>query len=133
MIAMQMVGIAGIAPEVIAELKKERERTIEFINAQNVISVAAVSVGDPVFVSTVPHEDLSSGEAGIVATVTAASVTMQRMSSAVPGIDYEERERLSVRLQMKFACTSHIRKIVERGYCRVLIVEVAECGCPRAR
>lgn len=133
MIAMQMVGIAGIAPEVIAELKKERERTIEFINAQNVISVAAVSVGDPVFVSTVPHEDLSSGEAGIVATVTAASVTMQRMSSAVPGIDYEERERLSVRLQMKFACTSHIRKIVECGYCRVLIVEVAECGCPRAR
>lgn len=130
---MQMIGIAGIAPEVIAELKKERERTIEFINAQNVISVAAVSVGDPVFVSTVPHEDLSSGEAGIVATVTAASVTMQRMSSAVPGIDYEERERLSVRLQMKFACTSHIRKVVERGYCRVLIVEVAECGCPRAR
>lgn len=130
---MQMIGIAGIAPEVIAELKKERERTIEFINAQNVISAAAVSVGDPVFVSTVPHEDLSSGDAGIVATVTAASVTMQRMSSAVPGIYYEERERLSVRLQMKFACTSHIRKVVERGYCRVLIVEVAECGCPRAR
>lgn len=133
MIAMQMVGIAGIAPEVIAELKKGRARTIEFINAQNVISAAAVSVGDPVFVSTVPHEDLSSGDAGIVATVTAASVTMQRMSSAVPGIYYEERERLSVRLQMKFACTSHIRKVVERGYCRVLTVEVAECGCPRAR
>ncbi len=130
---MQMVGIAGIAPEVIAELKKGRARTIEFINAQNVISAAAVSVGDPVFVSTVPHEDLSSGDAGIVATVTAASVTMQRMSSAVPGIYYEERERLSVRLQMKFACTSHIRKVVERGYCRVLTVEVAECGCPRAR
>ena len=129
---MQMVGIAGIAPEVIAELKKGRARTIEFINAQNVISAAAVSVGDPVFVSTVPHEDLSSGDAGIVATVTAASVTMQRMSSAVPGIYYEERERLSVRLQMKFACTSHIRKVVERGYCRVLTVEVAECGCPRA-
>ncbi|HJJ96553.1 MAG TPA: DUF473 domain-containing protein [Methanocorpusculum sp.] len=130
---MQMVGIAGIAPEVIAELKKGRARTIEFINAQNVISAAAVSVGDPVFVSTVPHEDLSSGDAGIVATVTAASVTMQRMSSAVPGIYYEERERLSVRLQMKFACTSHIRKVVEREYCRVLTVEVAECGCPRAR
>lgn len=128
-----MVGIAGIAPEVIAELKKGRARTIEFINAQNVILAAAVSVGDPVFVSTVPHEALSSGDAGIVATVTAASVTMQRMSSAVPGIYYEERERLSVRLQMKFACTSHIRKVVERGYCRVLIVEVVEGGCPRAR
>ena len=132
MIAMQMVGIAGIAPEVIAELKKGRARTIEFINAQNVISAAAVSVGDPVFVSTVPHEDLFSGDSGIVATVTAASVTMQRMSSVVPGI-YYERERLSVRLQMKFACTSHIRKVVERGYCRVLTVEVAECSCPRAR
>ncbi|HJK78070.1 DUF473 domain-containing protein [Methanocorpusculum vombati] len=130
---MQMVGIAGIAPEVIAELKKGRARTIEFVNAQNVISAAAVSVGDPVFVSTVPHEDLSSGDAGIIATVTAASVTMQRMSSAVPGIYYEERERLLVRLQMKFACTSHIRKVVERGYCRVLTVEVAECSCPRAR
>ncbi|MCQ2356093.1 MAG: DUF473 domain-containing protein [Methanocorpusculum sp.] len=128
-----MVGITGIAPEVIAELKKGQARTIEFINAQNVISAAAVSVGDPVFVSTVPHEDLSSGDAGIVATVTAASVTMQRMSSAVPGIYYEERERLSVRLQMKFACTSHIRKVVERGYCRVLTVEVVECSCPRAR
>lgn len=130
---MQMIGIAGIAPEVIAELKKGRARTIEFINAQNVVSAAAVSVGDPVFISTVPHEDLTAGDAGIIATVTAASVTMQRMASAVPGVYYEERERLSVRLQLKFACTSHIRKIVERGYCRVLLVEVAECSCPRAR
>lgn len=130
---MQMIGIAGIAPEVIAELKKGRARTIEFINAQNVVSAAAVSVGDPVFISTVPHEDLTAGDAGIIATVTAASVTMQRMAGAVPGVYYEERERLSVRLQLKFACTSHIRKIVERGYCRVLMVEVAECSCPRAR
>ena len=130
---MQMIGIAGIAPEVIAELKKGRARTIEFINAQNVVSAAAVSVGDPVFISTVPHEDLTAGDAGIIATVTAASVTMQRMAGAVPGVYYEERERLSVRLQLKFACTSHIRKIVERGYCRVLLVEVAECSCPRAR
>jgi len=130
---MQIVGIAGIAPEIIAELKKGRARTVEFINAQNVISAAAVSVGDPVFISTVPHEDLSSGDAGVIATVTAASVTMQRMSSTVPGIYYEERERLSVRLQMKFACVSHIRKVVERGYCRVLTVEVVECSCPRAR
>lgn len=133
MTAIQMIGIAGIAPEVIAELKKGRARTIEFINAQNVISAASVSVGDSIFISTIPHEDLSPGDAGIVATVTAASVTMQRMSGAVPGIYYEERERLSVRLQMKIACTSHIRKIVERGYCRVLTVEIAECSCPRAR
>ena len=130
---MQMIGIAGIAPEVIAELKKGRARTIEFINAQNVVSAAAVSVGDPVFISTVPHEDITTGDTGIIATVTTASVTMQRMSGAVPVVYYEERERLSVRLQLKFACTSHIRKIVERGYCRVLMVEVAECSCPRAR
>ena len=116
---MQMVGIAGIAPEVIGELKKGRARTVEFVNAQNVISV--------------PHEDLTTGDAGIVATVTAVSVTMQRMSSAAPGIYYEERERLSVRLQMKFACTSHIRKVVERRNCHVLTVEVAECSCPRVR
>ncbi|MCZ9311888.1 MAG: DUF473 domain-containing protein [Methanocorpusculum sp.] len=133
MIAMQMVGIAGIAPEVIAELKKGRARTIEFINAQNVISASTVSVGDPIFISTVPHEDLAAGDIGIVATVTAASVTMQRISSAVPGVYYEERERLSVRLQMKFACTSHIRKVLEHEYCRVLTVEIAECSCPRAR
>ena len=58
MIVMQMVGIAGIAPEVIAELKKGRARTIEFVTAQNFISAAAVGVGDPVFVSPVPHEAL---------------------------------------------------------------------------
>ena len=133
MIMMQMVGIAGIAPEFIGELKKGRARTVEFVNAQNVISAASVSVGDPIFVSTVPHEDLTTGDAGIVATVTAVSVTMQRMSSAAPGIYYEERERLSVRLQMKFACTSHIRKVVERRNCHVLTVEVAECSCPRVR
>lgn len=128
-----MVGIAGISQEMIAELKKGRARTVEFVNAQNVVSAASVNVGDPVFVSTVPHEDLSTGDAGIVVTVTAASITMQRMSSTVPGMYYEERERLSIRMQMKFACVSHVRKVVERDYCRVLTVEVAECGCPRAR
>jgi hypothetical protein len=130
---MRIVGIAGITPEVIVELKKGRARTVEFINAQNVISAAAVNVDDPIFVSTVSHEDLSPGDVGIIATVTAASVITQRISNSVPNIYHEERERLSVRLQMKFACTSHIRKIVERGYCRVLMVEVAECSCPRAR
>jgi hypothetical protein len=130
---MQMVGFAGIAPEVIIELKKGRTRTLEFINAQNVISAVSVNVDDLIFVSTISHEDLSPGDGGIVATVTATSTIMQRMSSTAPGIYYEERERLLVRLQMKFACTSHIRKILERGYCRVLIVEVAEYSCPRAK
>jgi hypothetical protein len=128
-----MVGIAGIAPEVVVELKKGRARTVEFVNAQNVVSAVSVNIDDPIFVSTIPHEDLAPGDVGIVATVTATSTIMQRMSNTVPGIYYEERERLLVRLQMKFACTSHIRKILERGYCRILIVEVAECSCPRAK
>ncbi|MDV0444288.1 DUF473 domain-containing protein [Methanorbis rubei] len=130
---MQLIGLAGISPEVIVELKKGRPRTVEFVSAQNVVSASAVKVGDPVFISSVPQDDLTAGDPGIIATVTASAVTMQRISSAVPGVYHEERERLSVRLQLKIACTSHIKRVLDRGCCKVLLVDVVECSCPRAK
>ncbi len=130
---MQLIGLAGISPEVIAELKKGRPRTVEFVSAQNVVSASSVHVGDAVFLSSVPQDDLTAGDTGIVAMVTAAATTMQRISSTVPGVYYEERERLSVRLQLKTACTSHVKQVLDRGCCKVLRVDVVECSCPRVR
>ena len=130
---MQVIGITGIVPEILTELKQGKPRTLEFVSAQNVVSAAAVSVGETVFVSAVPQEDLTTGDAGILATVLAASVAMQRVSSVIPGVYYEERERLSVRLQLKYSCASHVRTVTQRGCCSVLRVDVLDCSCPRVR
>lgn len=130
---MQVIGITGIVPEILAELKLGKPRTLEFVSAQNVVSAAAVPVGETVFISTVPQEDLTTGDAGILAIVLAASVAMQRVSSAIPGVYYEERERLSVRLQLKYSCVSHVRAVTQRGCCVVLRLDVLDCTCPRVR
>lgn len=130
---MQIICIAGISPDVITELKKCRPRTVEFVSAQNVVSASALSPGDSVYITSVPQDDLTTGDTGIIAVVTAAATAMQRISSSVPGVYYEERERLSVRLQLKYSCTSHIRKVLERGCCKVLLADVAECNLPRAK
>ncbi len=130
---MQVIGITGIMPEILAELKQGKPRTLEFVSAQNVVSAAAVSVGETVFISAVPQEDLTTGDAGILATVLTASVAMQRVSSAIPGVYYEERERLSVRLQLKYSCTSRVKAVTQRGCCAILRVDVLDCTCPRVR
>lgn len=78
---MQIICIAGISPDVITELKKGRPRTVEFVSAQNVVCAAALSPGDPVYITSVPQEDLTTGDTGIIAVVTAAATAMQRVSS----------------------------------------------------
>jgi hypothetical protein len=130
---MNITGITGIAPEIIAELKKGQPRTLELITAQNVVSAATVSVSDRIFITSVPQEDVSPGDSGILVQTLATSITMQRISGAVHGAYYEERERLSVRLQVKYSCTSHVRVVVRRGHCEPFQVDVAECVLHRVR
>ncbi|MDR3102460.1 MAG: DUF473 domain-containing protein [Methanocalculaceae archaeon] len=131
---MQMVGIVGLSPEMIAESKKDRPRTVEFVSTQNVVSADAVKIGDPVFILTVPHEDhrhrrcRNYCDGNGVCDHNAADV--KRDSGDVY---YEERERLLVRLQLKFACVFHLRKVAERECCRALMVEATECSCQRAK
>lgn len=130
---MKIIGITGISPEIISELKKGKPRTLEFVTAQNVVSAAGVSIGDSVFVTATALEDLSTGDSGIIVQILASSITMQRVSGAVHGIYYEERERLSVRLQMKYSCASHVKTIVQRGHCEPLLIDVAECVLHRVK
>lgn len=130
---MQVIGITGIIPEIITELKRGNPRTLEFVSAQNVVSTSSVRVGDTVFISSVPQEDLSIGDNGILATVLASTVAMQRVSSGISGVYYEERERLSIRLQLKYVSCARVRSIKQRGCCSALCVDVLDCNCPRVK
>ena len=101
---MKCAALTGIAPEVIRDLKAGRPRTIELQSTHNIVTVANVEPGPDtyVFMTSVDLEDLSPGDAGICVFLLASSISMKRMTEFAHGLYFEERERMSARVQVKY-------------------------------
>ncbi|MGA2913660.1 MAG: DUF473 domain-containing protein [Methanoregula sp.] len=131
---MKCAALTGISPEVIKDLRAGKPRTIELQSTHNIMSIAGVKPGPDshIFMTSVDIEDLDPGDHGICVIVLATSVSMKRMVEFAHGAYYEERERMSARIQVKYCASSVIREVYREGVFGPTSVEVLKSSCYHA-
>jgi len=132
---MRCAALTGIAPEVIRDLKGGRPRTIELQSTHNIVTLATVEPGPDchIFMTTVDLEDLGPGDAGICVTVLSLSIAMKRLVEiSRAGGYYEERERMSARVQVRYCASSVIREVFHESLMEPTEVEVLKSSCYHA-
>lgn len=130
---MRCAALTGIAPDVIRDLKAGRPRTIELQSTHNVVTMASVEPGPEthIFMTSIDLDDLGPGDAGICVYVLSSAITMKRIEIA-HGNHYEERERMSARVQVKYCATSMIKEVFHEGITQPVTVEVLKSACYHA-
>jgi hypothetical protein len=130
---MRCAALTGIAPDVIRDIKAGRPRTIELQSTHNIVTMASVKPGPEthIFMTSIDLEDLGPGDAGICAYVLSSVITMKRIEFS-QGNHYEERERMSARVQVKYCATSIIKEVFHDGLMKPTEVEVLKSACYHA-
>jgi len=131
---MKCAALTGISPHVIKDLKAGRPRTIELQSTHNIITIEGVEPGPDthIFITSIDLEDLGPGDAGICVYVLSTNITMKRIVEFSHGSYYEERERMSARVQVRFCATSVIKDVYYEGLCKPVAVEVLKSSCYHA-
>jgi hypothetical protein len=131
---MRCAALTGISTEIIKDLRKGKPRTIELQSTHNIMSIANVKPGPDshIFMTSVDLEDLDPGDQGICVIVLATSVSMKRMVEYSQGIYYEERERMSARIQVKYCASSVVKGVFREGFFGPTMVEVLKSSCYHA-
>jgi len=131
---MKCAALTSISPEVIKDLKTGRPRTIELQSTNNIVTIAEVEPGPEthIFMTSVDTEDLSPGDVGICVYVLATSLSMKRIVEFSQGAYYEERERMSARVQVKYCASSVVKEVFNEGLCKPTAVEVLKSSCYHA-
>ena len=131
---MRCAALTGISPEIIKELKGGKPRTIELQSTHNIVTIEKVEPGPEthIFMTSIDLADLGPGDAGICVYVLATSISMKRIVEFNHGSFFEERERMSARVQVKFCATSVIKEVFHEGLCLPTEVEVLKSSCYHA-
>lgn len=131
---MICAALTGISPEVIKDLKAGKPRTIELQSTHNIMSIAGIKPGPDshIFMTSVDLEDLDRGDPGICVIVLAISVSMKRLVEYSHGLYFEERERMSARIQVKYCASSVVRQVFHEGLFGPTTVEVLKSSCYHA-
>ena len=131
---MRCAALTGIVPEVIKDIKAGRPRTIELQSTHNIVTIATVEP-DPesnIFMTSIDLADLGPGDAGICVHVLASSISMKRLVEFSHGKYYEERERMSARVQVKYCASSVVKVVYHEALCSPNFVEVFKSSCYHA-
>ena len=131
---MKCAALTGISPEIIKDLKGGKSRTIELQSMHNIASITEVKPGPDshIFMTSIDLEDLDPGDQGICVIVLAISVSMKRMVEFSHGLYYEERERMSARIQVKYCASSVVKQVFREGVFGPTTVEVLKSSCYHA-
>lgn len=132
---MKCAALTSISPDIIRDLRSGRPRTIELQSTNNIITIAAVEPGPEthIFMTSIDIEDLSPGDAGICVFLIATSLSMKRIVEfSHGGMVYEERERMSARVQVKYCASSVIKEVFHEGLMKPTEVEVLKSSCYHA-
>lgn len=132
---MRCAALTSIAPEILRDLKSGRPRTIELQSTHNIVTIAGVEPGSDthIFMTSIDVEDLSPGDAGICVYLLATTLSMKRIVEySHGGIVYEERERMSARVQVKYCASSVIKEVFHEGLMKPTEVEVLKSSCYHA-
>jgi hypothetical protein len=119
---------------VITDLKSGRPRTVELQSTNNIITIAGVEPGPDthIFMTSIDIEDLSSGDPGICVYLLSTNITMKRIVEFSHGLYYEERERMSARVQVKYCSSSVVKQVFHEGLTKPTGVEVLKSSCYHA-
>ena len=128
---MKYAALTGISPSVIAELKSGKPRTLELNSAHNIITLTGTAPGDCIFMTSITEEDLSPGDPGIMVDLLALNISMKRVEVANP-VFYEEREKMSARIKVRFRGVTIARDVEGRKWGEPTRVEVVTSACYRA-
>jgi uncharacterized protein len=131
---MKCAALTGISPEIIKDLRGGKPRTIELQSMHNIVSIAEVKPGPDshIFMTSIDLEDLDPGDQGICVIVMATSISMKRMVEFSHGTYYEERERMSARIQVKYCASSVVKRVYREGVFGPTNVEVLKSSCYHA-
>jgi len=131
---MKCAALTGISPEVIRDLRVGKPRTIELQSAHNVVTMAGVEPGPEVhlFMTSIDIEDLGPGDAGICVDLLSSVISMKRIVEFSQGLYYEERERMSARVQVKYCSSSTVKEVFHERLCAPTQVEVLKSSCYHA-
>jgi hypothetical protein len=131
---MRCPALTSISPEMIKEIRTGRPRTLELQSTHNIITVANIIPGPEthLFMTSIDMDDLTPGDTGICVYVLAVNITMKRMVEFVNGLHYEERERMSARVQVKYCAASVIKEVYHEGIIQPTSVEVLKSSCYHA-
>jgi len=131
---MRCAALTSITPEVIRDLRSGRPRTIELQSTHNIVTLAGVEPGPDVhiFMTSIDTEDLSPGDSGICVYLISSAISMKRIVEYSQGSYYEERERMSARIQVKYCASSLVKEVFHEGLCSPTQVEVLKSACYHA-
>jgi hypothetical protein len=131
---MKCAALTGISPEIIKDLRAGKPRTIELQSMHNIVSIAEVKPGPDshIFMTSIDLEDLDPGDQGICVIVMATSISMKRMMEFSHGMYYEERERMSARIKVKYCASSVVKRVYREGVFGPTNVEVLKSSCYHA-
>jgi hypothetical protein len=131
---MKCAALTGISPELIRDLRAGRPRTIELQSTQNIVTIAGVEPGPDVqiFLTSTDAEDLGPGDTGICVDFLSSSISMKRIVEYSQGMYYEERERMSARVQVKYCFSSVVREVFREKIYSPTYVEVLKSSCYHA-
>jgi hypothetical protein len=131
---MKCAALTGISPDIIKDLKTGRPRTIELQSTHNIVTIAKVVPGPEthIFMTSIDLADLSPGDPGICAYVLATNITMKRIVEFSQGSYFEERERMSARVQVKYCASSVVKEVFHKGMTSPTAVEVLKSSCYHA-
>jgi len=131
---MKCPALTSISPDIIKEIKAGRPRTLELQSTHNIITIATITPGPDthLFMTSIDIEDLSPGDTGICVYVLSVHITMKRIVEFVHGMHYEERERMSARVQVKYCASSVVKEVYHDGICEPTDVEVLKSSCYHA-
>ena len=131
---MKCAALTGISPEIIKDLRAGKPRTIELQSMHNIVSIAEVKPGPDshIFMTSIDLEDLDPGDQGICVIVMATSISMKRMVEFSHGMYYEERERMSARIKVKYCASSVVKRVYREGVFGPTNVDVLKSSCYHA-
>ena len=98
------------------------------------MTIATVEPGPEthLFMTSIDLADLSPGDAGICVYVLSTAISMKRIVEFNHGSYYEERERMSARVQVKYCASSVIKEVFHEGLMLPTEVEVLKSSCYHA-
>ncbi len=129
---MMCTALTGISPSVIAELKNGKARTIELSSAHNIISLTEAAPGECIFMTSVDQDDFSEGDPGILVDLLALTISMKRLVEFVNPVYFEERERMSARIKVKYAGSTLAREVEGQDWGKPTKVDIIRSSCYRA-
>ncbi len=122
---MEYVALTGMSERVISELKHHRLLTIEIRSPHNFLAALNLSVGDLLLLTHTSHDDVSSGSSGIVAKLVKHQVSTHRTMQTTEHYS-EERESISLRIQLDPRCVARISKVVNNKIGEATVVVADE-------